>query len=89
MESVNIATARALVKSSGITRAVIECFDGRRWAIVLRGSAEFYLKSERKNPKPFVKLETALAEIHSLGLRQAEIEFRKWQPEIKSTEKPV
>lgn len=78
MDSVNITTAKALVRTNAINRAVIQCFDGRRWAILLRGSAEFVLKSDRKNPKPFVKLETAIAEIQSLGLRCAEIDFQKW-----------
>lgn len=78
MDSVNITTAKALVRTNAVNRAVIQCFDGRRWAILLRGSAEFVLKSERKNPKPFVKLETAIAEIHGLGLRHAEIDFQKW-----------
>lgn len=80
MQSVDITTARALVQSATVTRAVIECFDGQRWAITLRGSMEFQLRSQRKNPKPFVKLETALAEIRDLGLRHAEIDFKKWQP---------
>lgn len=79
MDSVNISTAKALVKASAITRATIECFDGYRWMIILRGSVEFQLKSERKNPKPFVKLETAIAEVKLLGLRSVEVEFKKWE----------
>lgn len=89
MESVNITTAKALVKSSAITRAVIECFDGQRWAIILRGGMEFQLRSDRKNPKPFAKLETALAEIRNLGLRHAEIDFKKWQPDQTTLSKEV
>lgn len=79
--SVNIATAKALVQTNAVTRAVIECMDGRRWKIILRGRQDFTLKSERKNPKPFVKLETAIAEIKGLGLRTAEIDFVKWHSE--------
>lgn len=86
MESVNLATAKALVRSNAINRAVIQCFDGRRWAIILRGSMEFQLKSERKNPKPFAKLETAIEEIKALGLRHAEIDFVKWQSEPRTIE---
>lgn len=81
MDSVNIATARALVRTHAVNRAVIECFDGRRWAIRLRGNVDFILKSDRQNPKPFVKLETAIAEIKGLGLRHAEIDFVKWHRE--------
>lgn len=67
-----------LVAIHAVTRAVIECFDGRRWAIVLRGRGEFVLKSAKQNPKAFVKIETALIEIRALGLRHAEIDFTKW-----------
>lgn len=77
--SVNIATARALVQTNAVNRAVVECFDGRRWKIILRGHKEFTLKSERQNPKVFVKLETAIAELRALGLRHAEIDFVEWQ----------
>lgn len=79
MQSVSIETARHLVSVKAVTRAVIECFDGRRWAIVLRGREEFIVKSVRQNPKAFAKLETALVEIHGLGLRHAEVDFTKWQ----------
>lgn len=81
MDSVTIETARALVRTAAVTRAVIECFDGRRWMIVLRGNTEFKLKSARQNPKAFVKLETAIAEIKLLGLRHAEINFSDWERE--------
>lgn len=84
MDSVNLATAKALVKTNAVNRAVIECFDGKRWCIILRGSQEFRLKSERQNPKPFARVETALEEIKSLGLRHAEIDFVKWQREQKT-----
>lgn len=84
MDSVNLATAKALVRSNAVNRAVIECFDGRRWAVILRGSAEFRLKSERQNPKAFARLETALEEIKALGLRHAEIDFTKWQREQRA-----
>jgi hypothetical protein len=81
VDSVSIETAKTLVATNAVTRAVIECFDGRRWAIVLRGRDEFVLKSARQNPKAFAKIETALIEIQGLGLRQAEIDFTKWQRE--------
>jgi hypothetical protein len=91
MESVNLTTAKALVRTNAVTRVVIECFDGRRWAIILRGNGEFVLKSDRKNPKPFAKLETALAEIKLIGLRHAEIDFVKWQPgqKVLSTDQDI
>jgi hypothetical protein len=80
MDSVTIDTARALVRTHAVNRAIIQCIDdGRRWTIIFRGQAEFILKSQRQNPKSFVKLETALAEIHALGLRHAEIDFTKWK----------
>jgi hypothetical protein len=80
MDSVTLDTARALVKTHAVTRAVIVCMeDGRRWQIVFRGQAEFVLKSQRQNPKAFVKVETALAELKALGLRHAEIDWTKWQ----------
>lgn len=79
MQSVSIDTAKLLVSTNAVTRAVIECFDGRRWAIVLRGRDEFVLRSARQNPKAFAKVETALDEIKGLGLRHAEINMEKWQ----------
>lgn len=79
MQSVSIDTAKLLVSTNAVTRAVIECFDGRRWAIVLRGRDEFVLRSARQNPKAFAKIETALEEIKGLGLRHAEINMEKWQ----------
>lgn len=81
MKSVTIETGKTLVATNAVTRAVIECFDGRRWAIVLRGRDEFVLKSARQNPKAFAKIETALVEIQGLGLRHAEIDFTKWRRE--------
>lgn len=71
-------TAKTLVSSNTVTRAIVQCFDGRRWAIVLRGRDEYVLKSARQNPRAFAKIETALAEIKELGLRHAEVEFSKW-----------
>lgn len=78
MDGVNVTTAKALVRTQAVNRAIIQCFDGRRWKILLRGKEDFVLKSERKNPKPFVKLETAIEEIKGLGLRRAEIDFQTW-----------
>lgn len=80
MQAVEIATAMHLVQINAVTRAVIECFDGRRWCIVLRGRQEMVLRSERQNPRAFVKLETAVGVVHSMGLRHAEIDFSKWNP---------
>lgn len=78
MQSVSLETARTLVSSNTVTKAIIQCFDGRRWAIVLRGRDEYVLKSARQNPRPFAKIETALTEIQGLGLRHAEVDFVKW-----------
>lgn len=78
MQSVSIETAKTLVGSNTVTRAILECFDGRRWAIVLRGRDEYVVRSKRQNPKAFAKIETALDEIKGLGLRHAEIDFSKW-----------
>lgn len=77
-QSVSIETAKALVSSNAVTKAIIQCFDGRRWAIVLRGRDEYVLKSARQNPRAFAKIETALSEIRVLGLRHAEVDFIKW-----------
>jgi hypothetical protein len=81
MESVSIETAKTLVGSAIVNRAVIECFDGRRWCIILRGRQEYVVRSARHNPKAFAKIETALEEIKGFGLRHAEIDFLKWQRE--------
>lgn len=81
MDSVSIDTAKTLVASHTVSRAVIECFDGRRWCIVLRGKNEYLVKSARQNPKAFAKIETALEEVRGFGLRHAEIDFTKWQRE--------
>jgi len=81
MESVTIDTAKTLVATNAVTRAIIECFDGKRWAIVLRGRHEFVVRSARQSPKAFAKVETALVEIQGLGLRHAEIDFTKWHRE--------
>lgn len=79
-DSVNIETAKTLVRSNAVTKAIIQCFDGRRWCIVLRGRDEFVVRSARQNPKSFAKIETALIEIQGFGLRHAEIEFTRWHP---------
>lgn len=79
MQSVSIETAKTLVATNAVTRAVIECFDGRRWCIVLRGRQEYLVKSARQNPKAYAKIETALDELRGFGLRGAEIDFMKWQ----------
>ena len=81
MESVTIDMAKTLVVAKAVTRAVIECFDGRRWAIVLRGRHKFVVRSARQNPKAFAKLETALVDIQGMGLRHAEVDFTKWHRE--------
>jgi len=78
MQSVTIETAKTLVGSNTVTRAIVECFDGRRWAIKLRGRDEYVVRSKRQNPKAFAKVETALDEIKGLGLRHAEVDFTKW-----------
>ena len=78
MQSVSMETAKALVSSNTVTKAIVQCFDGRRWAIVLRGRDEYVLKSARQNPRAFAKIETALGEIQELGLRHAEVDFVKW-----------
>lgn len=80
-QSVSIETAKTLVRSNTVTEAIVECFDGKRWAIVLRGREEYVLKSARQNPRAFAKIETALIEIQALGLRHAEIDFVKWDRE--------
>lgn len=81
MQAVDITTARHLVQTGAVTRAIIQCYDGRRWAILLRGRAEFVLKSDRQNPRSFAKIETALSEVMGLGLRHAEIDFERWHKE--------
>jgi hypothetical protein len=77
-QSVTIDTAKTLVGSATVTRAIVECFDGRRWAIVLRGRDEYVLRSKRENPKAYAKIETALDELKGMGLRHAEVDFSKW-----------
>lgn len=86
MDSVTIDTAKTLVATNAVTRAIIECFDGRRWCIVLRGRNEFVVRSARQNPKAFAKVETALVEIQGLGLRHAEIDMVKWHREQTTLE---
>lgn len=81
IQSVSIETAKTLVSSNTVTKAIVQCFDGRRWAIVLRGRDEYVLKSARQNPRAFAKIETALQEIREMGLRHAEIDFVKWHRE--------
>ena len=81
MEIVTIDTAKTLVATNAVTRAIIECFDGRRWAILLRGRHEFVVRSAGQNPKVFAKVETALVRIQGMGLRHAEVDFTKWHRE--------
>lgn len=81
MQSVTIDHAALLVRSHTVQRAVIECFDGRRWCIVLRGREEFVVRSKRENPKAYAKIETALDELKGFGLRHAEVDFTKWSRE--------
>ena len=81
MRSVTIDICKTLVAIQSVTRATIECFDGRRWVSVLRGREEFVLKSAKQNPKSYAKLESALLEVQGLGLCHAEIDFTKWQRE--------
>lgn len=81
MQAVDINTAMTLVQNNAVNRATIECFDGRRWCIVLRGRAEFVLRSDRQNPRPFAKIETALGVLSETGLRHAELDFSKWDPD--------
>ena len=50
-----VLTGKTLVATNAVTRAVIECFDGRRWAIVLRGR-RVRVESARQNPKAFAKI---------------------------------
>lgn len=66
-QNLRINFRKSQVATNAVTRAVIECFDGRRWCIVLRGSDEFVLKSARQNPKAFAKIETGLDEIKGLA----------------------
>jgi hypothetical protein len=80
MDAVEINEAMHLVQVNAVNRVIIECFDGRRWCIILRGRQEFILKSARQNPRAFAKIETALSEVHRLGLRNAEITFTRWNP---------
>jgi hypothetical protein len=81
MDSVSFESAKHLVAAHAVTSAVIQCVDGRKWAIVLRGRNDFVLKSERQNPRCFGTLETALGEIRKMGLRRAGIDFENWRPE--------
>ena len=83
-DSVSIETAKTLVRSNVVTKAIIECFDRKRWAIVLRGRDEFVVRSVRQNSKSFAKVETALIEIQGLGLRHAEVDFIRWHPEQRT-----
>ena len=81
MQPVTIDTAKTLVGSAVVTRATIECFDGRRWCIVLRGRQDYLLRSARQTPKPYAKIETALDELKGFGLRLTEVDFSKWSPD--------
>ena len=80
MQAVELNTALHLVQTNAVNRVTIECFDGKRFCIVLRGRAEFLLRSDRQNPRPFAKIETAMSVVHSMGLRHAELDFTKWHP---------
>jgi hypothetical protein len=84
MQTVEIATAMHMVQTNTVNRAAIECYDGRRWCIVLRGKQDYVLRSERQNPRPFVGVETAIKVVHSMGLRSAEIDFKRWNPDQKT-----
>ncbi len=92
-ESVSVETAKTMVRSKAVLKAIIECFDGRRWSIVLRGrsESEFVVRSARQNPKAYAKVETALVEIHGIGLRHVEVDITQWRPErpTMSAAKPV
>lgn len=82
MKSVTAQTAKTLVAAKTVSKAVIECFDGRRWAIVLKGGKEeFVVRSVRHNPKAFAKIETALVEVKEIGLNSAEVDMAKWHRE--------
>lgn len=79
-QAVDITTAMHLVQANTVNRVTIECFDGRRWAIILHGRADFVLRSDRQNPRAFAKVETAMTEVRRLGLRHAAVDFEKWEP---------
>lgn len=81
MDSVSFESAKHLVAANAVTNAIIQCVDGRKWTIVLRGRHDLVLKSERQNPRRFSTIETALGEIRKMGLSRADIDFEKWQPE--------
>ena len=81
MQAVDINTAMHLVQTNAVNRAIVQCYDGRRWAILLRGRAEFVVRSDRQNPRSFGKVETALGVIRDMGLRHAEIDFERWDPD--------
>jgi hypothetical protein len=86
MESVSFESARHLVAAHAVTNAVIQCVDGRKWTVILRGRSDFVLKSERHNPRRFGTIETALGEIRKMGLHRAKIDFEKWQPEQQTSD---
>lgn len=83
-QPVDLAAAMYLVQANSINRVTIECFDGRRFAILMHGRADFVLKSERQNPRAFVGVEAAMKVVRSLGLRSASLDFAKWDPNQKT-----
>lgn len=87
MDAVSFEVALRLVSTAAVTRASVEAIDGMSWAIVLRGRADFILKSERQNPRRFARVETALGELRKMGLRTADVDFRKWTPEQDNLKK--
>lgn len=78
MNSVNLEVAKSLAAASALTGAEIASLDGKKWIVILRGNADFMLKSDRQNPRRFGTLETALAEIRHLGLQRCEVNLEKW-----------
>lgn len=78
MNSINLQTAKCLAVAQALSSAEIQCLDGKKWVIVLRGQSDFVLKSDRQNPRRFGTLETALAEIRHLGLQRCEINLERW-----------
>jgi hypothetical protein len=85
MNSINLEAARCLAAARAVTSAEICCLDGRKWIIVLRGNSDFVLKSDRQDPRRFGTLETAMAEIHRLGLQRCEVNLEKWTGKVTSS----
>ena len=78
MHSVNLEAAKSLAAARALTGAEVASLDGKKWIVILRGNTDFVLKSDRQNPRRFGTLETALAEIHELGLQRCEVNLEKW-----------